>query len=287
MKYLFLNLLFLFSVSWAYGQSSLNGEWKGFIQKNGQSLEQSDVFYLSIIVSGKTVKGRSRIELLDKEIMALKSFEGKRDGNKLTLEEDYVRNSTDSRKAPTCKLKYTLRYIDSSRYLIGEFKSTDCRGVAGTVVLYRTDEKINEQKEQKGTHLWKHRFIENYKKGYPSPEVMKIEQANFKFEPIYFDHDKSEIRPEHFEYLNRMARVLGGIHDLRVKVTGHTDAVGTDEYNIGLSKRRAKAILDYFKKQGIEPEKLEIEFKGEREPVDSNATPDGKQRNRRVDFEFI
>lgn len=287
MKYLFLHLLILVSISLAFGQTSYDGVWKGFIQKNGQSLEQSDVFYLKINEREGTLKGKSRIELLDKDIMALKSFEGKLTTKGLSLEEDYVRNSTDSRKAPTCKLKYTLTYVDSSRYLIGDFKSTDCRGVSGKVVLYRTDEKINEEKEQKGTHLWKHRFIENYSKGYPSPEVMKIEQANFKFEPIYFDHDKSEIRPEHYEYLNRMARVLGGIHDLRVKVTGHTDAVGTDEYNIGLSERRAKAILDYFKKQGIEPEKLEIEFKGEREPVDSNATPDGKQRNRRVDFEFI
>jgi OOP family OmpA-OmpF porin len=84
-----------------------------------------------------------------------------------------------------------------------------------------------------------------------------------------------------------MARVLDGIHDLRVEITGHTDAVGTDQYNIGLSERRAKAIKDYFKKQGIDPEKLEIDFKGKREPVESNKTKEGKQRNRRVHFKFI
>src|SRR5690554_6956027 len=78
-----------------------------------------------------------------------------------------------------------------------------------------------------------------------------------------------------------MARVLDGIHDLRVEITGHTDAVGTDQYNIGLSERRAKAIQNYFKSRGIEPEKLEIDFKGKREPVDTNKTKEGKQRKDR------
>jgi outer membrane protein OmpA-like peptidoglycan-associated protein len=143
------------------------------------------------------------------------------------------------------------------------------------------------EKEPESTHLWKHRFIQNYKKGYPAPEVMKIEQQNFKFQPIYFDHDESEIKPAFFEYLNRMARVLDGIHDLRVEITGHTDAVGTDQYNIGLSERRAKAIKDYFKEQGIDPGKLEIDFKGKRQPIDTNKTKEGKQKNRRVHFKFI
>ena len=74
---------------------------------------------------------------------------------------------------------------------------------------------------------------------------------------------------------------------MRVKVTGHTDADGSDAYNDELSKRRAKAIVDYFEAHGLSEDRLEFDFKGEHEPVDSNNTSSGKQRNRRVDFKFI
>jgi outer membrane protein OmpA-like peptidoglycan-associated protein len=268
-------------------QTDVSGRWKGILQKNGQTLEQADVFYMDLSIEDGQASGRTRVEILDKQEMALKSFEGSYAKEEISLEEDYVRLSSNSRLAPTCKLKYDLKYIDSTGYLKGSFKSTDCRGVMGRIVAFRSDDELNKDKENKGSHLWKKRFIDNYSKGYPSPEVLEKERENFNFEPIYFDHDKSSIRLEHHQYLNKLARVLGGIHDLRVEVTGHTDAVGTNEYNIGLSERRAQAIKDYFKAQGIEPEKLEIDFKGEKQPVDSNKTADGKQRNRRVDFKFI
>lgn len=287
MKYTLLFLVLLLSVQFSFAQSNLNGLWKGMIKRSTQTLEQADVFYIQIDVSGEKIFGRTRIEILDSELMAFKSFEGNIKEGILNLEEDYVRNSSNSRGAPKCKLNYELEYIDSTGFLKGKFKSSDCRNHMGEIVVFRDEGTINKEKKIIGSHVWKKRFAKNYAKGYPSPEILAKEAENFVFEPIYFDHDKSEIRSEHFNYLDKMARVLGGIHDLRVEVIGHTDAVGTDEYNIGLSERRAKAIKDYFKSRGIEPEKLEIDFKGESQPVDSNSTSEGKQRNRRVDFRFI
>jgi outer membrane protein OmpA-like peptidoglycan-associated protein len=287
MKVILFNFCFLALAQLTFAQANFSGLWKGMIIKNGQSYEQADVFYIFIQEEKGSISGRTRIELLDREEMAFKSFEGELKNGELILKEDYVRNSSNSREAPKCKLNYKLEYQDSTAYLEGSFVSSDCRNTSGKVVVFRSQETINKEKGVQGTHVWKKRFAENYKKGYPAPEILAKERENFEFEPIYFDHDKSEIRAEHFNYLNELARVLGGIHDLRVQVTGHTDAVGTDEYNIGLSERRAKAIKDYFKSRGIEPEKLEIDFKGESQPVDSNATSQGKQRNRRVDFAFI
>lgn len=265
----------------------LSGTWSGILITNGQSLEKSDVIYLNIEKSGEQINGLTRIELLDDAEFAVKSFEGKQDGIQLSLIEKLGRRSSNSRKSPICKLNYELEYNDSTAYLKGIFRSSDCRNVQGDVIFFRSDHNVNMEKEPESTHLWKHRFVKSYKKGYPAPEVMKGEQQNFKFQPIFFAHDKSEIKPEFYDYLNRMARVLDGIHDLRIEITGHTDAVGTDFYNIGLSERRAKAIRDFFKRHGIEPEKLEIDFKGKRQPVDTNKTKEGKRRNRRVDFKFI
>lgn len=285
MKNKLLFILFLIAVN-AMSQN-LSGTWSGILITNGQELEKADIIYLKIEQSGKQITGIVRVELLDDAEFAVKSFEGKQDGSALTLTEKLGRRSSNTRNSPICKLDYALEYNDSTAYLKGTFKSSDCRNIQGEVVFFRSDHKVNMEKEPASTHLWKHRFVKAYKKGYPAPEIMKLEQQKFKFQPIFFDHDMSEIKPEFNEYLNRMARVLDGIHDLRVEITGHTDAVGTDQYNIGLSERRANAIKDYFKKQGIEPEKLEIDFKGKRQPIDTNKTREGKQRNRRVDFRFI
>lgn len=286
MKYLAFLILLNYTF-FSFSQTNFEGEWKGVLKFSYQSLEESDIIFISLSGSAEKLEGNSRIEILNSEDFAVKILKGKFEKNNLILSEEYLKSSTHSRVAPKCKLIYEMTYNDSTAYLRGTFRSSDCRNKMGEIILFRTDEQFNEEEKFTSTHYWKQRFVRDYNKGYPAPEIREKERENFEFEPIYFDHDKSEIRPEHYDYLNKMARILDGIHDLRVEVIGHTDAVGTDEYNVGLSKRRAKAIKDYFKSQGIEPDKLEIDFKGEREPVDSNNTPDGKQRNRRVDFRFI
>lgn len=286
MKYLAFLILLNYTL-FSFSQTDFKGEWKGVLKFSYQSLEEADVIYISLSGSAEKLEGNSRIEILNSEDFAVKTLEGKIEKNNLILTEEYLKSSTHSRVAPKCKLIYEMTYNDSTAYLRGTFRSSDCRNKIGEIILFRTDEEFNFEDKFTATHYWKQRFVRDYNKGYPAPEIREKEREDFEFEPIYFDHDKSEIRPEHFDYLNKMARILDGIHDLRVEVTGHTDAVGTDDYNIGLSKRRAKAIKDYFKSQGIEPDKLEVDFKGERQPVDSNTTPEGKQRNRRVDFKFI
>ena len=286
MKYLTL-IVFFNTVLFTVAQFDFKGEWKGVIKFSYQSLEESDIIFLSLSGDENNIEGKSRIEILNSEDFAVKTLKGELKESKIKLSEEYLKSSTHSRNAPKCKMVYELTYDDSTGYLSGNFNSSDCRNKMGEVILFRIDESFNVEEEFTSTHYWKQRFIRDFKKGYPAPEIREKARKNFKFEPIYFDHDKSEIRPEHYEYLNEMARILDGIHDLRVEVIGHTDAVGTDEYNVGLSKRRAQAIKDYFKSRGIEPDKLEIDFKGERQPVDSNNTSEGKQRNRRVDFRFI
>jgi outer membrane protein OmpA-like peptidoglycan-associated protein len=184
-------------------------------------------------------------------------------------------------------MKYELTFDEETEYLKGSFESTDCRRTIGEIVLYRTDSPFNLDEEPTLTHYWKYNFVNNYLKGFPSPDVLKRRQENFELKPIYFDHDESIVKTEFHDYLNEMIEILEGIHDLRIKVIGHTDAVGTDEYNIGLSERRARAIKEFFTSRGVSVDKLEIDFKGKRHPIDTNKTPEGKQRNRRVDFQFI
>ncbi len=275
-------LVFVFSNALA---QDFSGKWSGILMTGGEKMDNADVVYLDINANNK---GKSRLELKDAaEEFAVKSFKIEQNSNKVSIVEDRLMASSRSRYAPECKLIYDLTYNDSTGYLSGTFKSSTCRHQHGRALFFRSDHEVNTKEQPATTHLWKEFFIRNYKKGYPAPEVLKKEQENFKFQPIYFDFDKSEIRPQYHAYLKRMARVLDGIPDLRVKITGHTDIVGDDPYNMSLSERRADAIRDFFKKHGVKPEKLEIEFKGEREPAAPNTTPEGRQDNRRVVFKFI
>ena len=88
--------------------------------------------------------------------------------------------------------------------------------------------------------------------------------------------------------MQQMAKIVESHSDLRIKIIGHTDSNGTDEYNIDLSRRRAFRVRDFLVKQcGLREDRIVIEFRGERDPATSNATKLGKSLNRRVDFEFI
>ena len=71
-----------------------------------------------------------------------------------------------------------------------------------------------------------------------------------------------------------------------VIATGHTDSVGTDAYNQKLSERRAAAVKDYLVSKGIPAAKVTTVGKGESQPVATNKTKEGRQKNRRVDIEF-
>lgn len=269
----------------AYSQD-LKGNWSGLLIPKSGGIDQAKVIYLNF-ESDDDLKGLTRVEILDKTDFSAKSFVGKNENGKINFQEDFSRRSSNTRNTPECKLKYSLSYDESTAYMKGSYESVDCRGEVGEVVLFRSEYKVTTEKMPEQLHVWVHRFIRNYKRGYPAPEILYEEQKNFKFKAIYFDHDDTRVRPEYYEYLSEMARILDAVPDLRLKITGHTDAVGPDGYNIGLSEKRADAIRAYFKSKGVDEGKLEIDFKGKSEPIASNKTREGKQMNRRVVFEFI
>jgi outer membrane protein OmpA-like peptidoglycan-associated protein len=104
---------------------------------------------------------------------------------------------------------------------------------------------------------------------------------------ITFATDQDSIKPNFYETLNSVAIVLREFNQSLVDVKGHTDADGSDEYNLDLSQRRAEAVAEYLTSQGLNPERFEVRGLGEARPVASNATARGKQQNRRVEIEIV
>jgi outer membrane protein OmpA-like peptidoglycan-associated protein len=105
---------------------------------------------------------------------------------------------------------------------------------------------------------------------------------------VYFDTGSDQIQERSFELLDQVAGVLGAASYVRrIRVEGHTDDRGDDDYNLDLSQRRAASVLTYLLTAGIEAGRLESEGLGETIPIADNDSRDGRAENRRVEFYVV
>jgi OOP family OmpA-OmpF porin len=111
----------------------------------------------------------------------------------------------------------------------------------------------------------------------PCAGVVRLRGVEFAF-------DQDEITDASKPVLDVAVEQLAGCPDIRVTIGGHTDAIGTEEYNNDLSYRRAKSAKDYFVQGGIDAGRLEVEGFGESLPVAPNDSADGRAKNRRVEL---
>lgn len=101
---------------------------------------------------------------------------------------------------------------------------------------------------------------------------------------ILFEFDKAEITPESAPTLDLIADVIVRNPKLKVVILAHTDSVGTEEYNLDLSERRAGAVKTALAKRGVPPPSMRFRGFGFSRPVADNATDAGRAKNRRVEF---
>jgi outer membrane protein OmpA-like peptidoglycan-associated protein len=103
---------------------------------------------------------------------------------------------------------------------------------------------------------------------------------------VTFDTDSTVVRPGLISEIDRVANVLTQYPDTLVRVEGHTDSVGSAEYNMGLSNRRADAVKTLLVQRGVADSRLETIGFGETMPVATNDTEAGRQKNRRVEIKI-
>jgi outer membrane protein OmpA-like peptidoglycan-associated protein len=104
---------------------------------------------------------------------------------------------------------------------------------------------------------------------------------------IYFDTGMATIRPESYPVLDDAVRVLQANPTVVVEIAGHTDSVGSDSYNMGLSDARANSVRTYLISRGIQATRLIARGYGESMPIASNGTREGRQMNRRIEFRVL
>ena len=114
------------------------------------------------------------------------------------------------------------------------------------------------------------------------PGPKKIELPN-----VFFDFDRHTIKSEFFQRLDEAAELLSGDRSLRIMVAGHTDAYGTNNYNVDLGTRRYTEVYNYLLNKGVNADQMEVSTFSEDTPIQSNRTIVGRAFNRRVELSFI
>jgi outer membrane protein OmpA-like peptidoglycan-associated protein len=104
---------------------------------------------------------------------------------------------------------------------------------------------------------------------------------------ILFDVNKATLRPEAQANLRDLARILNKYPDTNVLIEGHTDATGSEEYNLELSRARAQAVANFLAGMQVDPTRFSIMGYGESQPIASNESVEGRQANRRVDLAIM
>ena len=124
-------------------------------------------------------------------------------------------------------------------------------------------------------------------------QIEKSDKSILKIENIFFDFDKSNIKPEYFDNLNLLANYLNENSTAKIEIGGHTDWLGTSEYNYLLSYYRSKSVKDYLVAKGNNAENIITAKYGENNPIAANQTPDGRDNptgrkyNRRAEFKVL
>lgn len=281
-----LTFLFLHAIHLCAHGQMVNGTWKGALYPKNTDPLKGQFYSFEMSRELKNIEIRSE-QLNNGNICNKKASISLAKDFSVTINETIVAQKSRQNKLAWCKYKIDLTYDTLSGYWKGTYTSTDCANQSGIAVFYRSDETWNKDVNLPSSSVSFERMISDLKTDLPSPDKREMDRKNFQFQAVYFDFDKDELKPEYTDYLVRMGRMVKGHSDIRIKITGHTDAKGSDAYNDGLSARRAKAIETFFNQQGVPTHRLIFDFKGERAPIATNETDQGRQLNRRVDFEFI
>jgi outer membrane protein OmpA-like peptidoglycan-associated protein len=140
-------------------------------------------------------------------------------------------------------------------------------GAAGAIIGHKMDQQARELEQN-----------------IPGAIVERVgEGIQVTFESgLLFDFDSDVVRGSARSNLDELARSLERYDETNLLIVGHTDAVGTDSYNMDLSERRADSAARYLRSRGVDRE-IETAGRGEREPVASNESDSGRSRNRRVE----
>ncbi|MEQ9403399.1 MAG: OmpA family protein [Cyclobacteriaceae bacterium] len=112
-------------------------------------------------------------------------------------------------------------------------------------------------------------------------------QKSFILEHVNFEFNSSELKSSSYRSLNKLVSALLDYESIKLQIMGHTDSIGSSDYNSALSLERANSVKNYLVTGGVDSQRLTTNGKGEKEPLKSNYLKGGRAANRRVEFQRI
>jgi len=195
-------------------------------------------------------------------------------------------NNTDSSKTIEC---YTVQ-IGAGKMNTDFFnkapnmKIIDCNDGIRRFVIgeYKTKEEALAMREQ----MIQMGFIGSWIRECMNNNDMAIGER-IVLKNIFFDFNKTSLRPESKQELEKLVKLLNDHPTFAIEIAGHTDNVGSEEYNLKLSDSRAKVVYNYLIAKGINKDRLSYKGYAFKQPIATNTTDEGRQKNRRTEFRII
>ena len=165
---------------------------------------------------------------------------------------------------------------------LGDGQNSELGAVLGTVVGGAAGAVIGNQMDKQAKKI---------EEEIPGAEVKRVDDGIVvtfdENSGVYFATAKHDINQKSKETLDKLVSILNEYPETNVLVAGYTDNVGKTEYNMGLSKRRAQAVTNYFTSKGLVASRFTTKWYGKENPVADNATPEGRAKNRRVNVIIV
>ncbi|OGV10966.1 MAG: hypothetical protein A3J84_07150 [Ignavibacteria bacterium RIFOXYA2_FULL_37_17] len=116
---------------------------------------------------------------------------------------------------------------------------------------------------------------------------VEVKKSQWVLVGVNFQFNSAQLTPESYPILFYAVQNLNENPDTKVEIQGHTDNIGSEQYNMKLSEERAQTVRDYLVAKGIDPSRLTVKGYGESMPVADNSTPEGRSLNRRIEFKVL
>ncbi|MCS7077699.1 MAG: OmpA family protein [Bacteroidia bacterium] len=296
---IFLHIVFYATFLFAQ-QADFSGEWVGKLYQEAGGVSPEYNFQMSLIQQGDRVKGATYIELPNmKDVFATIKLRGTVKGNQLFFEEYQIMKEKTLPNMQYCLKKGTLTFsiAEDKCQLKGSWTGYSNFGpcVPGTIIVFKPYVKPPEP------------VVIQPKKDLPKNEPIPIVQnaqntvkdtlvdlpielkkgQKIVLSHVYFKPSSWELLPSSYPELEKVYHYLRSIPSLSIQIQGHTDIGSTPDYNQRLSENRAKAVADWLIKKGIKAERISYKGFGNTKPIADNNTPEGRAKNRRIEFEVI
>jgi outer membrane protein OmpA-like peptidoglycan-associated protein len=275
----------------ALDASMVEGDWQGIFSQPDNTKIDNYAYWLRLQVVGQQVEGFARVEVANTDAYGVIQIKGVLGEHAITFTEGRTIREKNPTGLDWCKKFAKLRYDPQRKALIGTWYADNCKN-NGEILVFASQTAFNfhgKPVAQQSSLAELRRILKQRQDHANATQAVSLVSRKIDIEPISFLSSSYQIDGPSQQYLR--AEIVPFLKEaaptLRLMISGHTDNVGVAQNNLALSIARARSVVDLLVSEGIQASRLRYNGFGDSQPISDNATPDGRRRNRRVEFEIV